>query len=76
MHDNSQLDCINWSLQGLENLNTHRWCPPPRPPVTIAMLTALKRTLTLDDPFDTCIWAMATCAFFGMMRFGEVSIPS
>ncbi|OJA18035.1 hypothetical protein AZE42_12280 [Rhizopogon vesiculosus] len=40
------------------------------------MLTALKATLTLLDPFDACIWAMVSCAFFSMMRFDEVSVPS
>ncbi|KAG1865647.1 hypothetical protein C8R48DRAFT_705530 [Suillus tomentosus] len=40
------------------------------------MLTALKATLVLSDPFDACVWAMAACAFFGMMRFGEVSVAS
>ncbi|KAG0692425.1 hypothetical protein DFH29DRAFT_1046937 [Suillus ampliporus] len=40
------------------------------------MLAALKATLVLSDPFDACIWAMASCAFFGMMCFGEVSVAS
>ncbi|KAG1839801.1 hypothetical protein F4604DRAFT_1691071 [Suillus subluteus] len=40
------------------------------------MLHAIKATLELSDPFDACIWAMASCAFFGMMHFGEVSVES
>jgi hypothetical protein len=35
--------------------------------------------LNLSEPFDACIWAMAACAFFGMMRFDEdheVSVAS
>ena len=66
---------INWSLRGLENLHSSRH-RPVRPPITLQMLSALKSTLVLSDPFDACIWAMASCAFFGMMRFGEVSVPS
>ncbi|KAG2125015.1 hypothetical protein DEU56DRAFT_744125 [Suillus clintonianus] len=66
---------INWSLRGLENLQGSRR-KPLRPPITLPMLTALKATLTLSDPFDACVWAMASCAFFGMMRFGEVSVTS
>ena len=66
---------INWSLRGLENLQSSR-CKPIRPPITLPMLSALKATLSLSDPFDACIWAMASCAFFGMMRFGEVSVSS
>ncbi|KAG1765080.1 hypothetical protein EDD22DRAFT_775428 [Suillus occidentalis] len=66
---------INWSLRGLENLQSGRR-KPLRPPITLPMLSALKATLTLSDPFDACIWAMASCSFFGMMRFGEVSVTS
>ncbi|KAG1867295.1 hypothetical protein DFJ58DRAFT_769310 [Suillus subalutaceus] len=66
---------INWSLRGLENLQADRR-KPPRPPMSIAMLTVLKATLILSDPFDACVWAMASCAFFGMMRFSEVSVTS
>ena len=40
------------------------------------MLQSLRALLVLGDPFDACIWAMATCAFWGMMRFGEVSVKS
>jgi len=40
------------------------------------MLTALKATLMLSEPFDACIWAIATCAFWGMMRFGEATVKS
>ncbi|KAG2153837.1 hypothetical protein DEU56DRAFT_726100 [Suillus clintonianus] len=66
---------INWSLRGLDNLLSSRR-RPLRPPVTLNMLHALKATLSLTEPFDACIWAMASCAFFGMMRFGEVSVES
>ncbi|KIO01883.1 hypothetical protein M404DRAFT_149050, partial [Pisolithus tinctorius Marx 270] len=73
--DDSHLKCINWSLHGLENLGVccHH---PPHPPITIVMLSALKALLTLSDPFNTCIWAMSTCAFFWMMHFGKVSVVS
>ncbi|KAG1786752.1 uncharacterized protein HD556DRAFT_1247883, partial [Suillus plorans] len=45
-------------------------------PITLPIWTALKATLTLSDPFDACVWAMASCTFFGMMCFGEVSVAS
>ncbi|KAG2056401.1 DNA breaking-rejoining enzyme, partial [Suillus hirtellus] len=64
---------ISWSLRGLENLQGARR-KPLRPPVTLQKLTAIKATLKLDQPFDACIWAIASCSFFGMMRFGEVSV--
>ncbi|KAG2051500.1 hypothetical protein BDR06DRAFT_889764, partial [Suillus hirtellus] len=73
--NNSNHEHINWSLRGLENLHgrKHKLL---RPPITLTMLMALKATLTLSDPFNACIWAMASCAFFRMMRFGEVSCKS
>ena len=67
--------CINWSLHGLENLQGNRK-RPIHPPITIGMLEALCVTLDSDDPFEACIWAMITCAFWGMMHFGEVSVSS
>lgn len=66
---------IDWSLRGMQNMFGSR-TKPMRPPMTIPMLHALKNSLDMNDPFDACIWAMVTCAFWGMMRFGEVSVSS
>jgi len=66
---------INWSLCGLENIQgtqSHALWPP----ITLSMLHGLKAALNLLEPFDACIWAMASCAFFGMMHFSEVSVIS
>lgn len=68
-------DRINWSLRGLTNLQGSRK-RPVRPPVTIPMLRALRSALTLTEPFDACIWAIALCAFWGLMRFGEVTVAT
>ncbi|KIM74347.1 hypothetical protein PILCRDRAFT_92637 [Piloderma croceum F 1598] len=40
------------------------------------MLRTLHLALNLNDPFEACIWAMALCAFWGMMCFSEVSVTS
>lgn len=40
------------------------------------MLAALRRVLNVKDPFEACIWAIACCAFWGLMRFGEVIVSS
>ncbi|KAG1811888.1 uncharacterized protein BJ212DRAFT_1373911 [Suillus subaureus] len=71
----SDYERIKWSLRGLENLQAGRR-KPLRPPISIAMLTVIKAALILSDPFDACVWAMASCSFFGMMRFSEVSVTS
>ncbi|KZT20318.1 hypothetical protein NEOLEDRAFT_1075887 [Neolentinus lepideus HHB14362 ss-1] len=63
----------------MANIQQSKQSHPPRPPVTLPMLTAIKNTLHQDDPFDACIWAICaccTCAFWGMMQFGEVTVPS
>ncbi|KAJ7018794.1 hypothetical protein C8F04DRAFT_1149944 [Mycena alexandri] len=65
----ADLDRINWSLRGLRNLQGESRKQPVRPPITLAMLRAMRLVLNLDDPFDACVWAMACCAFWGMMRF-------
>ncbi|EPQ56564.1 hypothetical protein GLOTRDRAFT_12382, partial [Gloeophyllum trabeum ATCC 11539] len=67
---------ISWSLHGMANLQHSKRSRPPRPPVTLAMLAALKAALDLTDPFDACVWAAADSSFWGMMRFGEVSVKS
>ncbi|KAF9000630.1 hypothetical protein BDQ17DRAFT_1245244, partial [Cyathus striatus] len=66
---------IEWSLRGLQNLFGQRK-RPLRPPVTIEMLNTLRSSLDLAQPFHACIWAAATSAFWGLMRFGEVSVSS
>jgi len=40
------------------------------------MLKLLHDTLELSAPFDSAVWALAACAFWGLMRFGEVSVLS
>jgi hypothetical protein len=70
-----ELDRINFSLRGLERAQQTR-SRPPRPPITINMLLALRLSLNHHDSFDCCVWAVATCAFFGLMRLGEVTVHS
>ncbi|KAI0722655.1 hypothetical protein C8Q76DRAFT_835687 [Earliella scabrosa] len=69
-----ELTRINWSLRGLANIQAGKRTRPPRPPVTVHMLLFLRNVLRRDTPFDACLSAVATCAFWGMMRFGEVSV--
>lgn len=65
-------------IRGMENLQAAAGDRrrPPRPPITLVMLHTLRAVLNLNDPFDACLWAQCTCAFFGLMRFGEVSVTS
>jgi hypothetical protein len=63
-----------WSLRGLENMEALTRKKPPHPPVSLSMLAALHLGLNLDDPFEAAVWALCTCAFWGLMRFGEVTV--
>ncbi|KAH8105277.1 hypothetical protein BXZ70DRAFT_887055 [Cristinia sonorae] len=72
----TDLSSIGWTLRGLDQLQGTRRRRPPRPPVTLRLLALLKSTLRIDEPFDACVWAAASCSFWGMMRFGEVSVSS
>ncbi|KAF9002741.1 hypothetical protein BDQ17DRAFT_1171869, partial [Cyathus striatus] len=65
---------LEFSLHGMARLQGASRRHPPQPPITILMLLALCASLDLSSSFDACIWAMATSAFFGLMRFGEVSV--
>lgn len=67
---------IDFSLRGLAKLSAGKRSRPIRPPVTLPMLKSLKQSLKLDSSFDACAWAMATCAFWGMMRLGEATVAS
>ncbi|KAF7368676.1 hypothetical protein MVEN_00191900 [Mycena venus] len=39
-------------------------------------MIALHASLDLSKPFDAAIWALATAAFWGCRRLGELTIPS
>jgi hypothetical protein len=47
-----------------------------RGPVTIEHLIALRNALDICLPFDAAVWAIATAAFWGCRRLGELTIPS
>ncbi|KAI0629180.1 hypothetical protein C8Q77DRAFT_1220377 [Trametes polyzona] len=53
--------------------------PPPlpkRPPVTLEHMHALFAGLNLSNTFDAAVFAVASSAFWGCRRLGELVIPS
>jgi hypothetical protein len=55
--------------------------PPPsslstRYPVLPQHLVALRENLDFDNTFDSAVFAVATCAFWGVCRLGEITVPS
>lgn len=49
---------------------------PQRNPITLDHLRSLHSHLNLSDPSHAALWAIATCAFWGCRRLGELTIPS
>ncbi|KAF8889006.1 hypothetical protein BD779DRAFT_1671968 [Infundibulicybe gibba] len=49
---------------------------PPRPPATTEHLSALRKHLDISQPHDAATWAIATAAFWGCRRLGELTVPS
>lgn len=47
---------------------------PPRNPVTMDHMRALQKHLNFNSSFDVAIWAVATCAFWGCCRLGELTV--
>ncbi|KAJ7048464.1 hypothetical protein C8F01DRAFT_1004678, partial [Mycena amicta] len=56
----------------LEGGTTH----PQRALATTDHLIVLYGALNMDSPFDAAVWAIATAAFWGCHRLGELTIPS
>jgi hypothetical protein len=67
---------MGFTLRGLERIEAGRRSQPPRPPITLPMLAALRYGLNLSDPFDAAVWAICSCAFWGLMRSGEVTVKT
>jgi hypothetical protein len=63
-------------IRGMDNIQAGSRRRPMCPPITLVMMHTLRAILNLSDPFDACLWAQCTCAFFGLMHFGEVSVPT
>ncbi|TDL19467.1 hypothetical protein BD410DRAFT_699959, partial [Rickenella mellea] len=59
-------------LNGLDSFAPASSKRPARVPVTRAMLDMLYDRLSLSDPFDVCVLACATVAFWSQSRLGEL----
>ena len=49
---------------------------PPRPPVTLEHLQALREGLSFLNTKDSAVYAVATAAFWGVGRLSELTVPS
>ncbi|KAM6489564.1 hypothetical protein JOM56_014983 [Amanita muscaria] len=52
------------------------FCRPQRPPITKEHLTALRSSLDHSEGKDVAFWALATTAFWGCRRLGELTIQT
>ena len=48
---------------------------PTRPPVLTQHLDALCHMLNFNDTFNSAVFALATCAFWGVCHLGEITVP-
>lgn len=62
-------------LGGVKNLSPETSRKPRREPVRLHLLEALHDALDLSSPLDSAIWAVASVAFWGQCRLGEL-LPS
>ena len=63
-------------LNGVRNLAPRSSMRPPRPPISLSMLSQLISSLNLDDPLDVAIAACASVSFWGQCRLGELLATS
>ncbi|TDL22880.1 hypothetical protein BD410DRAFT_699010, partial [Rickenella mellea] len=63
---------LTYVLNGIHSLAPPSASRPPRIPVTRAMLVSLHDRLSLSNPFDACVLACATVAFWSQSRLGEL----
>lgn len=47
---------------------------PPRAPVSLLHLKVLQKGLDMSSSFDAAVWAVATAAFWGCCRLGELTV--
>ncbi|KAG6886505.1 hypothetical protein C0992_003682 [Termitomyces sp. T32_za158] len=63
---------LKYVLKAIENLRLPESFQPERPPVSTEMLEHLSTVLTLSDPLDACVWAIATTSMWSQIRMGEI----
>ena len=63
---------LRYVLNGIHNSAPGHSKHPPRPPITIKMLTQLIECLDLTSPLDVTVAACAVTAFWGQCRLGEL----
>jgi hypothetical protein len=63
---------LSYVLRGAKNLTPAGSTKPPRPPITADMLSLLRNNLSLSEPMDAAVLCMATAAFSGQIRLGEL----
>lgn len=59
-------------LKGVSNLAPLSSRRPQRPPVEPSMLLSLREQLDTTSSFDSAVWSVATVAFWGQCRLGEL----
>ncbi|KAF7314725.1 hypothetical protein MKEN_00946500 [Mycena kentingensis (nom. inval.)] len=66
-------ECVKKVLRAVDKEG--KFTRPPRGPVTVEHLRALRATMDVSTPRDAAFWALACSAFWGCRRLGELTIP-
>nr|GAT45890.1 predicted protein [Mycena chlorophos] len=66
--------CVKKVLRAVDK--EKKFVRPPRGPILREHMLCLRSNLDLSSPRGAAFWALATAAFFGCRRLGELTIPS
>ncbi|KAH8917164.1 hypothetical protein BT69DRAFT_1249148 [Atractiella rhizophila] len=73
--DDKPHELVLWS-RGLARLQGNSHKKPPRPAITLQMISLLIDNLSHDDCFDAAVLACALVTFFSLFRLGETTVRS
>nr|GAT47473.1 DNA breaking-rejoining enzyme [Mycena chlorophos] len=66
--------CVKKVLRAVDK--DKKFVRPPRGPILAEHMRCLRSNLDLSSPRDAAFWSLATSAFYGCRRLGELTVPS
>ncbi|KAJ8518023.1 hypothetical protein ONZ45_g4856 [Pleurotus djamor] len=67
---------VSQAKQGASKMAPSLSRRPTRPPVTLEHIISLSHSLDQSSSFDSAVWVVALCAFWGCCRLGELTVKS
>ncbi|KAF7297528.1 hypothetical protein MIND_00987000 [Mycena indigotica] len=69
------VECVSKVVRSVAKKGTE-FKRPPRGPVPLEHLCALRQRLVISRPRDVAFWALALCCFWGCHRLGELTLET